>query len=59
MSVARTDAFGPCDPGGTPTLVDVESTNPFCDDVEWLVAQGITNGYPEPVATRARLFASA
>jgi YVTN family beta-propeller protein len=32
----------------TPTFADVDSTNPFYQAVEWMAAQGISTGTPQP-----------
>jgi hypothetical protein len=36
-----------CGPAGTGPFPDVDPVNPFCGDVEWLVAEEITGGYPD------------
>jgi Zn-dependent metalloprotease len=36
-----------CDPGDAGPFTDVNPSNVFCEDIEWLAAEGITTGYPD------------
>jgi hypothetical protein len=35
-------------PPATPTFTDVPATNPFSTEIEWMVGEGIANGFPGP-----------
>jgi hypothetical protein len=36
-----------CDDGESGVFPDVSADHPFCPDIEWLVAEGITGGFPD------------
>ncbi len=39
--------IGACDAPNTGPFPDVPRTNPFCDDIDWLVNEGITSGFAD------------
>jgi hypothetical protein len=59
----RLEGEPPFTPPATPTFPDVPLTHPFYDEIEWMVAEGITGGFPDgtfrPTATVTRQTISA